>query len=246
MVAFVACSVACSQSAAPAADAGPADAGGGDAGNGDAGDGDAGTTPDGGSDGGDAGSVTASTASLSGLVIYDSFNGTPNVPADVTPIGIVDGGSSLTDGDGGYALLVPANQQLLLLANLEGEVPVQRVVVVPPQGLRVDLHNLDIDAWVGLEDELGSAVINNFSHGEVVIRFPGSGDAGAGAALVGAGPDAGRVVRGDSVYFYNLAPGPLGINLGAPDSGCIDTFAPQVTSYPVSAGVTTEIVLSCP
>jgi len=241
----------CSRSDAPIADGGPGDGGGNeagssdagegrDAGNGNAGNADAGANLDGGADAG------ASMASLHGLVIFDSFNGTPLVPASNYLIGIADGGSITTDGDGGYALSAPVNQPLLLLAELDGEVSVQRVVVVPSQGARVDLHNLDIDAWVGLSEAPGAPQIDDDDDGQLVIRFPGSGDAGAEAAIVGGGSGTGRVVRGDSVYFYNIAPGSVGITLGAADSGCVDTFAPGTALYPVVAGTTTEIVLSCP
>jgi hypothetical protein len=202
-------------------------------------------------------------ATLHGEVIFDIVNGVPNAPASNYPIGIVHGSArTTTDFYGGYSIRVPTNVPLLLLAMLDGEVPVQRLVVVPPGGERVDLHVLDIDAFVTDFERTGDK--SSFSDfGVVGVRFEGSTLGGYGAKLSAA--HAGSFVllkgdffdpvkspstrvAGDTLYFYGVAHGETSLTTTAPagHAPCVDTFAPATVLYPVRAATMTEIVLQCP
>lgn len=197
-----------------------------------------------------------------GVVIFDRLNGQKDIPAHNRPIGVVGGGpSTTTAADGGYSLTLAPGSDVVLRATLDGEVSVERALVVPSKDTRFDLHVIDIDAYVGAVSAVGGNV-GAWSTGAVVVRFSGSKQAGFSATL-GAASDGSFVFNsknggfpkatdttlapGDSLYFYNVTPDTTTLAIIPPgDAGtCSDPLAPASSVYPVDKLTLTEIVLSC-
>ena len=209
----------------------------------------------------DAADDAMPAAMLQGRVIFDSLNGVHDVPAGQTPIGVVGGDAMTTTGDdGSYALAVPSDESFVLLANFGGaEISVQSQLVVPPGGAKADLHVIDIDKYVGTIVHLGGQS-KSFDTGAIAVRFVGSTQGGYGAAIdathdgafvlldpAGEMSSTTTVAAGDTVYFYNVAPGTTKLTLTSPagQAPCVDARAPGSVSYPVTATTMTEIVLDC-
>lgn len=208
----------------------------------------------------DAAADAPLTATLQGQVIFTSYNGKPNVPVQSATIGVVGGDAMATTGeDGSYTLAVPADESLVLLVPLSGELSVQSQIVVPPQGASAVLRVMDIDKYVGTLAHLG-AQSKSFDTGAIAVRFVGSKQGGYGAAIdaqhdgafvfvdsAGAMSSTTTLAAEDTIYFYNVAPGTTKLTLTSPagQAPCVDARAPGSTSYPVAATTFTEIVLDC-
>ncbi|HNN91779.1 MAG TPA: hypothetical protein PKI03_05910 [Pseudomonadota bacterium] len=202
----------------------------------------------------------APTATLQGRVIFDWYNGRPAIPARNKQIGVVGGGAAtLTGMDGSYLLTVPRDTPFVLLANLPGEISVQSQLTVPAAAVTAELHVIDIDKYVGTLARLG-APSRAFDTGAVAVRFLGTTQGGYAAAIdamhdgafvfVGTSspvPSTTTQSGGDTVYFYNVAPGPTRLTLTPPPGqpACRDARAPGSGSYLVTATTLTEIVLDC-
>lgn len=197
-----------------------------------------------------------------GRLIFDKHNNRTNVPGVACQLGFVGASAStLTDDTGAYVLAVPPSAQLVLRAPLGGTISVQRALENPISS-PIDLHVLDIDAYVGAVSRVHGN-FDMFDHGAVAVRFAGSArggyraDLGAvhGGAFVYTSPSFANPVEstatlaaGDSIYFYAVDPGLTTLTLTSPSglSPCRDSAAPGATRYEVVAGTMTEIVLSCP
>jgi hypothetical protein len=211
----------------------------------------------------DGAAADAAFAVVHGHVIFDKLNNQALIPAQNRVIGIVGSDSSTTtDDDGAYTLDAPVDADVVLRAELPGEISVQRLIHVPANGVEVELHVIDIDAFVGATEQLPTTP-NAFETGTAAVRFSGSTTGGYGATLSAANggsflfdtTENGFAVAaqettagGDSLYYYAVTPGTTSVSATTPNgaSACNDAFAPNATEYPVTVGTVTEVVLACP
>src|SRR5262249_55918823 len=122
-------------------------------------------------------------ANVSGRVIFDRYNGQPNIPARSRRICTVDGAiTTITDPNGAYAPTPPANAGAPLGAMLGGESAVQRALRLPAGDAGIDFHVIDIDWYVGTVSRLGGDP-RGFEYAELAVRFVGSTRGGYGARI---------------------------------------------------------------